>query len=251
MTNLSRRLLAGALLLGWAHAAAAQTADQVIERSIAAIGGRAAFSKLKSRATTGTITLETPAGNIEGTIESLNAPPNKSRSLIKADLTSLGAGPLVLDQRCNGTTGYAIDTLQGNREITGSQLDNLRNNAFPHPFLNYKDMGTSARLGDREKVGDRDAYVVILEPTSGSVVRQYIDADTYLPMQFVIKVDVPQLGREIEQTTVFSDFREVDGVKLPFRLKATSPVQNYTIVISKVEHNVPVDESLFSKPATP
>jgi hypothetical protein len=66
-----------------------------------------------------------------------------------------------------------------------------------------------------------------------------------------VKIDVPQLGREVEQTTEFFDYREVDGVKLPFRLKATSSVQNYTITITKVEHNVRVDEALFSKPATP
>ena len=59
---------------------------------------------------------------------------------------------------------------------------------------------------------------------------------------------LPQLGREVEQTTEFLDYREVDGVKLPFQLKSTSSVQNYTIEITKVEHNVPVDEALFSKP---
>ena len=67
----------------------------------------------------------------------------------------------------------------------------------------------------------------------------------------MVKVDVPQLGREVEQTTEFLDYREVDGIKLPFRVVATSSVQNYTITITKVEHNVRVDESLFSKPATP
>ena len=63
-------------------------------------------------------------------------------------------------------------------------------------------------------------------------------------------MDVPPLGREIEQTTDLLDYREVDGVKLPFQLKATPAVQNYTIHV-KVEHNIRVDETLFSKPATP
>ena len=66
-----------------------------------------------------------------------------------------------------------------------------------------------------------------------------------------VRIDVPQLGREVEQTTEFLDYREVDGVKLPFHVTATSSVQSYTIDITKVEHNVAVDETLFSKPATP
>jgi hypothetical protein len=52
----------------------------------------------------------------------------------------------------------------------------------------------------------------------------------------------------VEQTTEFSDFREVDGVKLPFKLKGTSAVQTFTVTVTKVEHNKKIDESLFSKP---
>jgi hypothetical protein len=247
----STRLVCAALLLASAHVARAQTAEDVINKSLTAIGGRAALEKLKSRSTVGTITLSTPAGEIEGSVEILNAAPNKSRTLVKADLSAFGVGPLVLDQRFNGTAGYVMDTLQGNRDITGTQLDNLRNGTFPHPFLSYKGMGTAARLSGKEKVGDRDAYVVVFEPTSGSAVREYIDAESYLPLQLVVKVDVPQLGQEVEQTTEFLDYREVDGVKLAFRIKATSAVQSYTIAVSKIEHNVRIDDTLFSKPAAP
>jgi hypothetical protein len=230
-------------------AAWAQTADEVIERSLKAVGGRAAHEKLKSRLMTGTISISTPAGDISGTVEILNAAPNKARSLIKADLTSLGAGPLVLDQRFDGSSGYVLDTLQGNREITGNQLDNMRNASFPHPFLTYKELGIAVKLVGKETVGDREAFVMIFDPPSGSELRQFIDAETYMPIKVVMKVDVPQLGQEIEQTTELLDFKEVDGVKLPFRMRATSNIQNYTVTIDKVEHNVTVDEKLFSKPA--
>ena len=249
MRAVSTRVAVAFLLLASAHVASAQTADEVIEKSLTAVGGRAALGKLKSRSASGTITLSTPAGEIEGTIELLNAAPNKSRTLIKADLTALGAGQLVVDQRFNGTSGYVMDSLQGNRDMAGSQLDMLRNGgSFPHPFLTYKEMGTAAKLTGKEKVGEREAYLLVFEPTSGPVVRQYIDAETYLPLRTVVKFDVPQLGTEVEQTIDFLDYREVDGVKMPFRLRATSSVQNFTIALAKVEHNVQVDETLFSKP---
>jgi hypothetical protein len=251
MRVVSRRLAVALLLAAWPHVAWAQTADEVIDRSLNAIGGRAALGKLKSRSMSGTITLSTPGGNISGSIEILNATPNKSRSLIKADLTALGAGPLVFDQRFDGTSGYVIDTLQGNRDITGNQLDNLRNGSFPHPFLNYKAMGASAQLGGKAKVGEREAYLVIVEPASGSVVRNYIDAETYVPIRMVIEVDVPQIGQQVEMTTDFLDHREVDGIKLPFESRTTSSIQNFTIIITKVEHNVQIDETLFSKPLQP
>lgn len=250
MSVLSKRIAAVLIVAGWAHVASAQTADAIIEKSVAAMGGRAALLKIKSRAMNGAITLSTPVGDVEGTIEIYNAVPNKTRTVIKADLTSLGAGPFVLDQRFDGNVGYAMDSLQGNRDITGNQLDNLRNGSFPHGFLNYKDKGTSAKLGEKEKVGDRDAYVVIFEPTTGSTIRQYIDAETYLPIRAVVKVFVQQLGQDVEQTTDFLDYRDVDGVKTPFKLRAASAIQNYTVVVAKVEHNVQIDDALFSKPAS-
>ena len=246
--TLRTRLAVGLLVLAVAPAASAQTADEVIEKSITALGGRAAHAKMKSRMTTGTIVVSTPAGDINGTIEVLNAAPNKARTLIKADLSALGAGALVVDQRFDGSSGYVLDSLQGDRDMPASQVDGLKNSSFPHPFLNYKDLGTSAKVTGKEKVGDRDAFVVLFDPTSGPEVRQFIDAETYLPIKMVMKVDVPQLGQEIEQTTEFLDFKDVDGIKIPFRLKASSSVQNLTITVSKVEHNVTVDESLFAKP---
>jgi hypothetical protein len=251
MRVISRRLAVALFLVGWACAAWAQTADEVVDKCLTAIGGRAALGKLKSRSMIGTITLSTPAGSIAGSVEILNAAPNKSRSLIKADLTALGAGPLVLDQRFDGNSGYVMDTLQGNRDITGNQLDNLRNSSFPHPFLNYKELGATAQVGGKERVGEREAYVVIVEPPSGSVVRYYVDAQTYMPIKMAITIDVPQLGQEVEMTTEFLDFREVDGIKIPFGLKTTSSVQNFTITLTKVEHNIQIDEALFSKPAAP
>lgn len=247
MRNLIHRFAVVVVVLAWAHVSSAQTADEVIEKSIAAMGGRAAMEKIKTRQTTGTITLTTPVGDIPGTIEVTNAAPNKARTVIKADLTSVGAGPMVIDQRFDGTNGYVLDSMQGDRPISGDQLLNMRANTFPHPFLNYKATGITVKMSEKEKVGGRDAFVLIFEPSSGPMVRQYIDAETYLPLQARIKMTVPQMG-ELEQTAASSDFRDVDGVKVPFKLQVSSAVQNFTITINKIEQNITVDEKLFAKP---
>lgn len=228
-------------------AAGAQTADEVIEKAVAALGGREALGRVTSRSMTGSIVVSTPAGDITGTMEVLNAVPNKSRSLLKADLSALGAGELVIDQRFDGTSGYVLDTLQGNREVTGNQLENQRNGAFPHPFLAYQTRGITAELAGKEKAGDREAYVLVLTPKAGSVSRTFIDAETYLPIKTVMKVMTPQAG-ELEQTSEFGDYRDVDGVKVPFSLTNSSAVQRFTITVTKVEHNVKIDQALFAKP---
>lgn len=239
---------AAAVAVGLASTASAQTADEIVEKMLTAIGGRDALGKITSRSTTGTITVTTPGGDLSGTIEVLNQSPNKVRTLISLDLTALGAGTVTVDQRFDGTSGYALDSMRGNSEITGGQLENMRNGGFPTPLLNYKERGATVELAGKEKAGDRDAYVLALKPKTGPVTRQFVDAETYLPLKAVVTVELPEVG-QVEQTTEFSDFRAVDGVKVPFKLKITSPVQNATVVVTKVENNAKIDPTLFVKPA--
>lgn len=236
------------LLLLLAPPLCAQTVDQLVEKSLAAAGGRSALSKLKSRHMTGTVALVTPVGELRGTVEIWNEAPNKSRQVMKVDLSSAGAGPVTVDQRFNGQAGYVLDSLQGNREVTGSPLDSMKSAIFPTPFLNYKEHGGSVELAPREKVGDRDTYVLIYRPQAGSLVRWYLDAQSYLPVRSALKVNVPQRG-DVDQTTEYFDYREVDGVKVPFKIKNSSSLQSYTITVTKVEHNVSIDAASFSKPA--
>src|SRR5262245_23589479 len=130
LKTISTRLFIATLFLGLAHGAWAQTADEVIEKHLAALGGRSALEKLKSRSIKGTITATTPAGDVSGPIETLNQAPNKSRTYVQLDLTAVGFGKIVQDQRFDGTSGYAIDSLQGNRDITGDPLEALKNATF-------------------------------------------------------------------------------------------------------------------------
>ena len=248
MTRSVRLLMAAVLMLSGARAAAAQTADEIVEKHLAALGGRAVLGKLTSRTLTGTITVSTPAGEFSGPIEVTNQAPNKTRTLITLDLTAVGVGKMVIDQRFDGITGYAIDTLQGNRDITGDQLEAMRSGYFPSPLLNYKEHGMTLELAGKEKVGEREAYVLVMKPKTGPAVKQFFDAASFMLIRQVVTANIPPVG-DLEQTTDFSDEREVDGIKLAHKLTSTSSVQNFTVVISKVEHNAAVDQTVFQKPA--
>ena len=203
--------------------------------------------------TTGTVTLSLPiGGDATGSIEIYNLAPNKARTLIRVDLSALGVGQITQDQRLDGTAGYAIDSLQGNREITGDQLASVKNN-FPTPFLNYKENGT-VELQGKEKVGDRDAYVLVGKPKEGPSVRLYLDAESYLPIKSVAKINVPQLGQESEQITELSDFRAVDGVQYAhgIKLKVSVAGQDFEfgIKVKEIKHNLPIEDSKFAKPVS-
>ena len=124
--TLKQLVLLVALTLSSAPALA-QTADEIIEKHLAATGGRAALSKLTSRVSNGTLELTTPVGPLKGTIEVYNKKPNKTRTLVKVDASAFGGAEIVNDQRFDGSTGYVIDTFNGNRDITGEQLEAMKN----------------------------------------------------------------------------------------------------------------------------
>lgn len=247
MRSTSARLLLAVTFLACARMGSAQTADEIIEKTLTAQGGREAMGKITSRSTKGTIVVTSPAGDLPGTIEVLNQAPNKVRTLLNLDLTAVGAGSMTIDQRFDGTTGYAMNSMQGDSEITGGRLESLRNNVFPSPFLAYKDHGTKIVLAGKEKVGDKDAYVLSITPASGPASRVWIDTESSLPLKVSTTVDTPETG-PLEQIIEFSDFRDVDGVKVPFKLSATSAVQSYTVKVTSVEQNVKIDPALFAKP---
>lgn len=248
MNTLWRGVVVAGLLLAVPRISSAQSADEIVEKHLAAMGGRAALSRLTSRITTGKITVATPVGDINGALELVNRAPNSVRTLVKLDLSAAGAGELIYDERFDGAVGYLINSLEGNREITGNQLHNLRNETFPTPLLNYKASGMSLELTGREKVGDRDAFVLTVTPKLGPSWRRYIDAESFLEIRQVIQAEDPNAGA-FEMTVDLLDFREVDGIKLPFQVRATSTVQNFTAIVEKVAHNQAIEAALFSRPA--
>ena len=242
------RLITAAVLLTLSAApATAQTADEIVEKHLAAMGGREALGRIRTRVSTGSITLTTAVGPVSGTLESFAKAPNRSRTLITLDLTTLGAGKIVNDQRFDGTTGFIIDTFNGDRDITGSQLESLRNNAFPTAWLDYRARGLTIALSGRESLGDRPTLVLETTPKAGPRVRSWVDAETFMLLKTSVTVDAPGVG-QIEQINEFSDFRTVDGVKVPFVVKSLNAVQTATATLTDVRHNVDIDDASFVRP---
>jgi hypothetical protein len=234
-------------LLLSASAAAAQTADEIVEKHLAAIGGREALGRIRTRISTGKVTVTTPVGDLTGTVEAFAKAPDKSRTLVKVDVSALGAGIVTNDQRFDGTTGYVIDSLNGDRDITGPQLDALKNNGFPTAWLDYKTRGHAVALIGKEMLADRPVFALEVTPKTGPTMRSWVDAETFMILKTSVTADAPGLG-PIEQIMEFGDYRTVDGVKVPFLVKSINSLQTVTGVLSDVKHNVEIDEASFRKP---
>ena len=244
---MARLIAAVTLLLLSATPALAQTADEIVEKHLAAIGGREALGRIRTRVSTGKVTVTTPVGDLAGTVDAFATAPDKSRTLVKIDVTALGAGIVTNDQRFDGTTGYVIDSLNGDRDITGTQLDALKNTGFPTAWLDYKTRGHAVALIGKETLGARPVFVLEVTPKAGPKTRTWIDAETFMILKTSVTVDAPAVG-PVEQIMEFGDYRTVDDVKVPFLVKSINSLQTVTGVLTEVKHNVEIDEASFRKP---
>jgi len=94
-----KRVLAMAAAVGMvlvlAPRALAQTAEEVVEKHLAAVGGRATLAKLTSQVAAGTVAIQAQGADLRGTIEITKKAPNKSRTLMRIDLSSVGGSEMI------------------------------------------------------------------------------------------------------------------------------------------------------------
>ena len=99
----------------------------------------------------------------------------------------------------------------------------------------------------KQKVGDREAYVIVATPAAGSPEKWYFDTQTGLLIRTDSERESPEGKVPVE--AYLEDYKEIDGVKLPFTLRQVLPAFSIIIKISEVKHNVPIEDSKFDKPS--
>ncbi len=213
-------------------------AEELIGKYVTAIGGQTNIDKVKSRTLTGSTT----AGGNSVSFEIMQAPPNKF--YIRA---TTGQG--VIERGFDGQIGWEKST-NGVRQLNSVEIARLQGSINLWGNLKLKEQYTRLRTQGRDKVGDRDAYVVLAARSDTDVERLYFDVETGLLLRRVTYLRT-MVGVIPEQFD-FEDYRDVDGVKLPFIVRISSvdagnPVSVRTY--SEMKLNAPVDEAKFKKPA--
>jgi photosynthetic reaction center cytochrome c subunit len=80
-------------------------------------------------------------------------------------------------------------------------------------------------------------------------VRLYFDEQSGLLLR-ILRYGETALGR-LPTEIDYADYRDVSGVKIPFRWTLARPSGRFTIQVTDVQQNVPVDDAKFAKPAAP
>jgi hypothetical protein len=225
-----------------ASTSAAPSADQILDKYVEASGGRAAWQKLNSRISKGTI--EVPAMNLSGTVEMREKAPN----CLIVTVTMSGA---VFSQGFDGSVGWSNDPQNGLREQKGGELAETKREAdFYHP-LDFRQLYSKISVAGTKKLGDRSVYEMdATPPEGGEPDKVYFDVQTGLPIRAVTQHHNPDGGVEEFQED-FEDYRTVDGIKIPFTIHQSNSQAAFTIKLEEVHHNVELGDAQFAKPAEP
>ena len=99
-----------------------------------------------------------------------------------------------------------------------------------------------------EKIGDRDTYVLVFSVDPDTIIRYFFDTQTGLLLRQLTTTRT--LLAPVPEQVDFEDYRDVDGVKLPFTVRSsdTSTFSTATRRFTEIKHNVAVDDNLFAPP---
>lgn len=218
-----------------AASGAQPTADDIVAKYVAAAGGADAIKKVTSRVMTGKIMV----GQQENNIELYTKAPNKRISITR---TVNGESITAFD----GTAGW-MGTPARAREMSAADSESAGLDAEFYFPLRIKEIFTQVRRGRTEEIGGVMCEVLNAARQGKPPVRLYFDQSTGLLVRMVRYTETP-VGRNPVQID-YADYREADGVKIPFRWTLARTNGRFTIQIDSVKSNVPIDDSKFSKPA--
>jgi hypothetical protein len=220
----------------------APATDDVINKYIEALGGRAALEKLQSRAMSGTLT-NRAAQSMAFTIEEKGA---KYREALQSQTASTTIG----FDGANGwtQTGSQIADLAGfplQRAIRGATL------TLP---LHLKDQYPNLQASRPTRLpgaaaGSPAIEVNLLQGSSSPYVNEqlYFHAVSGLLVRRRVVTRAADRGTMVEQFD-YSDYKDVAGVQAPFTIKRTSWNAVDTLTIADVKPNVQIDDAKFKKP---
>ncbi|MCG8608482.1 hypothetical protein MJD09_26275 [bacterium] len=122
----------------------------------------------------------------------------------------------------------------------------LRERFFEPVFWNYAKKGHKVELAGRENFDDRDCYKLVVTLADSSVEAWFIDAESFLIAGMT--GDTYDSGFKVGGETFFSDYRDVEGVKMPFLIESEYGQRYRSMEIQNIQINNGFDSTIFARP---
>ncbi len=209
------------------------TAEKVIEDYLNAIGGSKKLNSVKDM----TEVMGAEMQGMQLTVTSVKKAPN----MYMNEMTVAGMGSMQ-KQVFDGTKGSTSQMGQS-KAMTEDELADAKMSAQFFPEMNYSD-GYTLELKGVEPVEGANAYKIAVTSPSGKKSTEFYDMKTSLKIREIETMEAA--GQKMTQTVDFMDYKDVDGIMIPHKVKVSGampmPLQ---MEVKEVKINAGVDDALF------
>jgi len=228
------------LAAGIAATASAQTADELIDKNLAARGGLDKLKAITTMKMTGKMVTQ---GQEMQVIFWMKRP-----NLVLQEMTFQGQK---MARAFDGQKGWMLNPFMGSstpQEIPGPQSELMKDNSdFDGPLIDYKAKGSKIELVGPDTVDGTKAYRLKVTLKNGKVTDVYLDAATGLEIKLVNELN--QGGQKVKIETLPSNYKAVSGVLMPHTIKSLVNGQvQAEVTVDSIEIGIPIDDSVFKMP---
>ena len=217
----------------------AELVNQILERYTEAVGGRAAIDGITSYKTQGKFSssvLREP-----GQFKIWGKDPRKTLSVI--EFPRIGT----LKKGFDGETRWVQTPAGTFTDESPKQMAEVEQDAEVYRAGKIRSLYESMTLEGRARLSGRDVYILQGKPAKGPTEKLFFDTETGLLRRWDMVRRNPQRGNIFVKVHL-EDYREVDGVKVPFKVRFAFESFDLTLAVDSLEHNVAIDDALFAKP---
>lgn len=207
------------------------TVEKIIENHINALGGKESLEKIKDR----TLTM---SGTIQG-MELVTTIYQKAPAKFLGKVSVSGMEQVIF---FDGEKGEQRSVM-GNNKMTEAESEEFKFSVDMTSLCHLGELGVTAKLTGMIKVKDADAYKVEYKLPKGSTIIDYYDAKSFLRVRQDRTLNTP--NGTFTQSTEFSDYRELQGVKFAFAQVQSVMGRSIEMKVSKMDVNTGLSDELF------
>jgi len=218
-------------------ATSTETVNEIIRKSVEAMGGEKNLRKVADSVMRGSI----KSGGMVGTISVYSKAPDKMR-------VDVAIGAIRISEGFDGKIAWES---YGNkvRQLTGADAEFLKKDAYDsnNSLLRHKDRGIKVKLLETRKVRGRDAHVIDWKYPDGSSKTIFIDTQTFLVIGEE-RLRPSKYGKNILEQSLYSDHKSVNGRIIPFKMLLVNEYGKSEVIYSEEQNNTNLPLSLFQMP---
>ena len=159
---------------------------------------------------------------------------------------TIAMGTMVIQkQSFNGTTGKESG-MQGNKNIEGDELAELKTSSVLHGDVNFDKDGSKYNLLGIEPIDGKDAYKIEIIKANGNKENEWYDVASNLQVKSMLVKDAgEEAGGAITVVSTFADYKVVNGINYAHKIVQSFGPQTLDMVVSSIEINTKLGDDIF------